>query len=70
MASRIDDLVEMHAAHLAHKRGERVGELRAYLRALFEHAQQDYLAAGSPNGEGDEAFLAWLNERPLLARIV
>jgi len=68
MTSKIEELIEHYAIHLAHKRGESVAELRAYVHALFERTQQEYRAAGSPRGEGEDAFLAWLDEQPLLAK--
>ncbi len=68
MASKIDNLVDQFAAQLAHKRGQSVAELRPFVRTLFEEAMQEYHEAGAPLGMSDEAFLAWLAQRPRLAR--
>jgi hypothetical protein len=68
MASRIDDLVDVFAAHLAHKRGQSVAELRPFVRTLFTEAMQEYREAGAPLGQSDEAFLVWLDERRALAK--
>ena len=48
MASRFDNLVDLFAAHLAHKRGQSVAELRPFVRTLFEEALQEYREAGAP----------------------
>jgi hypothetical protein len=63
MPSQIDNLVELFAQHLAHKKGLSVAELRPFVRGLFDQARREYLAAGAPLGSSDEAFLVWLEER-------
>ena len=68
MASKIEHLVDVFAAHLAHKRGQSVAELRPFVRALFDEAMQEYDEAGAPYGMSDEVFLACLDERPWVVK--
>jgi len=68
MASKLDSLVDQFAAHLAHKKGQSIAELRPFVRTLFDEALQEYREAGAPLGPSEEAFLVWLAERPRVAR--
>lgn len=70
MASKLDSLVDLFAAHLAHKKGQSIAELRPFVRTLFDEAMQEYREAGAPLGLSEEAFLVWLAERPRVARSV
>ena len=51
MANKIDDQVERYAAHLAHKRGEDVAALRAYMRVLLQRAAGVYRGRGAARPE-------------------
>jgi hypothetical protein len=53
MASKLDNLVDQFAAHLAHKKGQSVAELRPFVRTLFEEALQEYREAGAPLGTSE-----------------
>jgi hypothetical protein len=68
MASKIDNMVDLFVAHLAHKKGLSAAELRPFVRTLFDQARREYLAAGAPLGLSDQAFLVWLDERPRVTK--
>jgi hypothetical protein len=68
MATKIDDLVDVFAAHLAHKKGQTVAELRPFVRTLIDEAMQEYREAGATYGMSEDAFLVWLDERRVVAK--
>jgi len=53
VASKIDNLADGSADHLAHQKGQTVAELRPFVRRLFNQARRAYLSAGAPSRARD-----------------
>jgi hypothetical protein len=68
MARKIDRTVNQLSVQLAYQSGRPLAELRPIIRGLFDQALREYLAAGAPYGQSDEAFLEWLEERQAVAK--
>jgi hypothetical protein len=68
MSRKRDQAIIQLSIQLAYQSGRPLGELQPLLRGLFDQARREYLAAGAPYGTSDEAFLVWLDERPVVAK--
>ena len=60
----LDEFTAQLAEHIAHNRGWTMEEALRWVTFRLDEARKEYREAGTPLGDTDEGFIAWLQPRP------
>jgi hypothetical protein len=59
----LEQIIDQFIEHIAHTRGWSREDAKAWIEPHIAHAREAYREHGTPFGESDAAFVAWLQPR-------
>ena len=59
----LEQFIDALAEHVAHERGWSLEDATAWVKVRIAEAREEYRQAGTPLGDTDFGFVAWLSPR-------